>query len=410
MHSDSASPVRLEDIRSAATTITGKVLRTPLVRALALEERLGCELWLKLDSLQRTGSFKERGACNKIAALTPEQRAAGVIACSAGNHAQAVAYHATREGIASIIVMPSQTPFNKVEKTRRYGARVELVGETLAESETHARALAAAEGYTFVHPYDDVHVIAGQGTCGLEILEDNSALDVLVVPIGGGGLIGGIATAVKALAPHITIIGVEAELYASMAMAVGGHGRVMGGATIAEGIAVKKPGELTRQLVEQHVSQIVQVGEGYLEKAVQLLTMGMGVLAEGAGAAGVAAMLARPELFRGRRVGTIVCGANIDSRVLASVLMRGLVRDGKLVRLRVEITDAPGALSTITGVIAERGGNVVEVYHKRLFEDLPIKQADVDFVLETRDRQHAQDIADALNARGTPARLMPAVD
>lgn len=410
MRPDSATPVSLHDIQAAAATIAGKVLRTPLVRGLALEDRLGCELWLKLDSLQRTGSFKERGACNKIAALTPEQRRAGVIACSAGNHAQAVAYHATREGIASVIVMPRHTPFNKVEKTRRYGARVELVGETLAESEDHARVLAAADGYTFVHPYDDRLVIAGQGTCGLEMITDQPDLEVLVVPIGGGGLIGGIATAVKALAPHVTIIGVEAELYASMAMAMGGHGRQMGGATIAEGIAVKKPGELTRQLVEQHVAQIVQVGEGYLEKAVQLLTVGQGVLAEGAGAAGIAAMLARPDLFAGKRVGVVVCGANIDSRVLASVLMRGLVRDGKLVRLRVEITDAPGALSVITGIIAERGGNVVEVYHKRLFEDLPIKQADVDFVLETRDRNHAQDLANALNTAGHPARLMAAVD
>jgi threonine dehydratase len=367
---------------------------------------------LKLETLHPTGSFKERGALNKLKSLTPEERAAGVIAMSAGNHAQGVAYHARRLGIPATIVMPEGTPFTKIERTEAHGATVVLRGHGLTEARRAAHALAEERRLTFVHPYDDPAIIAGQGTLALELLADVPDLDTLVVPIGGGGLISGIAIAAKALAPAIEIVGVQAALYPSMLNAVKGapadapRDALSGGQTIAEGIAVKEPGRLTRQIVAALVADILLVDEAALERAVNILLDVQKLAVEGAGAASLAALLAHLERFRGRKVGLVLCGGNIDARVLSSILMRGLVRDGKLVRLRSEISDSPGVLSRITRILGERGGNIVEIYHQRLFYDVPVKRAEVDVVVETRNATHVGEIVGALNEAGFPTRLL----
>ncbi len=399
--------VTLDDVRAAAAAIAGQVVRTPAVSARRLAEATGAaELVLKLENLQYTGSFKDRGALNKLLSLGPKQAAAGVIAMSAGNHAQGVAYHAQRLGIPATIVMPQGTPFNKVERTRGYGARVRLEGDGIDAAAVFARDLAKREGLTFVHPYDDPLIVAGQGTIGLELLADWPDLDSVVVPIGGGGLISGIAVAVKALKPEIEVIGVEAALYPSMLNAIRNLAPGAGGPTLAEGIAVKSPGVLTRAIVEALVADILLVEEGPLERAVQMLVEVQKIVAEGAGAAGFAALLAHAPRFAGKRVGVIICGGNIDSRLLAQVLMRGLVRDGRVVTLRVEIADQPGTLGRLAQVIGESGGNIIEIYHQRLFFDLPVKRADVDAVIETRNADHVREIVAALVAGGFPTRLL----
>ncbi len=398
--------VTLADIRAAAAALQGHIVRTPTVPAPALSAELGCEIWLKLETQQHTGSFKPRGAFVKIRSLTPAQQQAGVIAMSAGNHAQGVAFWAGRLGIPATIVMPKATPFSKVERTRALGARVELHGETLSDSARHAEALARQHGLTFVHPYDDEHVIAGQGTLALEMLADVPDLDCLVIPIGGGGMAAGIAVAAKALKPGIEILGVQARLYPAMAEALAGRPPTSGGDTLAEGIAVKAPGAITREIIRTHVSEILLVGEAEIERAVQRLAETQKIVAEGAGAAGIAAMLANRERFRGRRIATVICGGNIDSRILASVLMRGLLRDGRMARLRVELSDAPGNLARVATLIAESGGNIVECYHQRLFQDVPIKHAELDVVVETRDSGHVREILDRLRAAGFPPRLL----
>ena len=398
--------VTLADIRAAAAALEGHIVRTPTVPAPALSAELGCEIWLKLETLQHTGSFKPRGAFIKIRSLTPAQQRAGVIAMSAGNHAQGVAFWAGRLGIPATIVMPKATPFSKVERTRALGATVELHGETLSESARHAETLAKRDGLTFVHPYDDERVIAGQGTLALEMLEDAPDLDALVIPIGGGGMAAGIAVAAKALTPGIEIIGVQARLYPAMAEALAGGAPTSGGDTLAEGIAVKQPGLITREIIRASVAEILLVGEAEIERAVQRLAEVQKVVAEGAGAAGVAAILANRERFRGRRIATVVCGGNIDSRILASVLMRGLLRDGRMARLRVELSDAPGNLARVATLIAESGGNIVECYHQRLFQDVPIKHAELDVVVETRDAEHVREILERLRAAGFPPRLL----
>ncbi|MSP49668.1 MAG: threonine ammonia-lyase [Alphaproteobacteria bacterium] len=400
--------VTLADIRVAAEALRGHIVRTPTVPAPALSAELGCTLWLKLETLQHTGSFKPRGAFIKIRSLTPAERQAGVIAMSAGNHAQGVAYWAGRLGIPATIVMPKATPFSKVERTRALGARVELHGGSLSEAAGHAEALAKAGGLTFVHPYDDERVIAGQGTLALEMLEDAPDLDCLVVPIGGGGMAAGMAIAAKGLKPGIEILGVQARLYPAMAESLGGLPPTSGGDTLAEGIAVKAPGRITRAIIAELVSEILLVEESDIERAVQRLAETQKAVAEGAGAAGVAAILADPLRFRGRRVGTVICGGNIDSRILASVLMRGLVRDGRMARLRVELSDAPGQLAAVATLIAESGGNIVECYHQRLFQDVPIKHAELDVVVETRNSDHVREIIDRLQAAGFPPRLLSA--
>jgi threonine dehydratase len=392
--------VTLEDVRAAAKRLEGQIARTPCLLSRTLSEMTGAEIWLKFENLQYTASFKERGAFNKLAQLTPEQRADGVIAMSAGNHAQGVAYHAKRLGIPATIVMPRQTPFVKVENTRRLGARVVLEGEGVEEAAVQAAEIAAREWLTFIHPFDDEAVIAGQGTIALEMLDAAPDLDVIVVPIGGGGLIGGIATAAKALKPEIEIVGVEAELYPSAYRRLRGESAVAGGPTIAEGIAVKEPGSLTLPIIERLVADVLLVEEAAIEAAIVQLLEIEKTVAEGAGAAGLAAVTSQPERFRGRRVGLVLCGGNIDSRLLSAVILRGLVRSQRLVRLRVSVPDSPGSLARIATTIAESGGNVVDVNHQRAFSKLSVKLADVDFTIETRTGEHAEEIARTLETAG----------
>ena len=397
--------VTLDDIRAAAGLLEGQVVRTPSVPARRLAEASGAaEVILKLENLQYTGSFKDRGALNKLLGLSPAEAAAGVIAMSAGNHAQGVAYHAQRLGIPATIVMPRGTPFIKVERTRSFGARVMLEGESIDAAAVFARELAAHEGLIFVHPYDDEKIIAGQGTIGLEMLADDPDLDTLVVPSGGGGLISGIATAARALKPGIEVVGVEAALYPSMSDALEQRAPRSGGLTLADGIAVKSPGVITKAIIERLVSEVLLVDEAAIEHAVAMLVELQKLAAEGAGAAGVAALLAHPGRFAGRRVGVVVCGGNIDSRMLAQVLMRGLVRDGRVVTLRIEISDSPGVLGTLARTIGESGGNIIEIHHQRLFYDLPVKRADVDAVVETRNSAHVGEIVQALANAGFRTR------
>jgi threonine dehydratase len=401
--------VSFADIQRAAAAIEGEVLRTPAIAAPALSLLTGAELVLKLETLHPTGSFKERGALNKLKSLTPEQRDAGVIAMSAGNHAQGVAYHAHRLGIPATIVMPEGTPFTKIERTAAHGATVVLRGAGLGEARQEAAAIAAARGLTFVHPYDDAAIIAGQGTVALELLADHPDLDVIIVPIGGGGLISGIAVAAKHLSPSIEIIGVQASLYPSMRQALGGGGaqpEPRGSQTIAEGIAVKEPGNLTTAICAALVSDILLVEESAIERAIEILLEDQKLVVEGAGAAGLAALLSDPGRFRGRKVALVLCGGNIDARLLSSILMRGLVRAGKLVRLRVEISDSPGVLAKITRIIGDKGGNIVEITHQRLFYDVSVKLAEVDAVVETRNRSHVGEIVAALDEAGFRTRLL----
>ncbi|HEX9789668.1 MAG TPA: threonine ammonia-lyase [Kiloniellales bacterium] len=400
--------VSADDIKAAAKLIRGEVVRTPLVPAARLGQALGCELFLKLECQQFTGSFKDRGAFVKLKSLTAKQAKLGVIAMSAGNHAQGVAYHASRLGIPATIVMPEFAPFSKVERTRQFGARVVMIGDTLDASAVAAREIAEKDNLTFVHPYDDPRIVAGQGTIGLEILEDQPDLDTLVVPIGGGGLISGIATAAKSIKPDIQIYGVEADLFPSMYQAVNGLAPTAGGQTLADGIAVKNPGKLTREIIERLVEDILLVDEPLIESAVHALVEQQKVVAEGAGAAGIAALMKEPERFAGRRVGVVIGGGNIDVRLLSWVLTRGLVRDGRMVRLRIGIVDRPGVLAKVTKLIGDTGGNIIEVYHQRLFYDVPAKQADVDAIVETRNRDHVQEIVESLRAGGFPTRVLSA--
>lgn len=404
-----ALPVTLADIRAAAETIKGAVERTPMAHSRTLSEICGCHVLLKFENLQYTASFKERGALNKLARLSPRQRGAGVIACSAGNHAQGVAYHAQRLGIPAVIVMPEGTPFTKIVQTRRFGAEVVVHGADLSEAQDHAGTLQRQRNLLFVHPYDDPEIIAGQGTIALEMLEGGEELDALVVPVGGGGLLSGIAVAAKALKPSIALYGVEAALYPAMSQVLRGHEPRAGGVTIAEGIAVKRPGEITRGIVQALVEDIILVGESALEQAVLLMLEIEKSVTEGAGAAALAAVVAQRERFAGKRVGIVVSGGNIDARVLSAILMRGLVRSGRLVRIRVDISDQPGLLGRVANLIGAAGGNIVEVYHQRLFHDVPLKMAELDVVIETRDARHVDEILAALRAAGLPANLLSSV-
>jgi len=401
-------PVTIADIRNAEAAIAGAVTRPPLVRATALSELAGSEVYLKLETMQSTGSFKERGALNKLLALGKAERRAGVVAMSAGNHAQGVAYHARRLGIPATIVMPAATPFTKIDRTEALGATVVLRGESLVEARQAADRLASESGLVPVHPYDDPAVIAGQGTVALEMLADEPGLDVLLVPVGGGGLISGVAIAAKALSPKIEIIGVQSALYPSMYRVLRGidPGLPTEGTTLAEGIAVKEPGQLTRRIVAALVGAVHLVTERQLEDAVELLIERQKLIVEGAGAAGIAALMAAPERFRGRKVGIVLTGGNIDARLLASLLMRGLVRGGRLVRLRAELPDLPGVLSRVAGVIGGLGANIVEVHHQRLFHDTSVKRAELDVVVETQNRRHVDTLIDALVAAGFPTRLL----
>ncbi|MCC6948339.1 MAG: threonine ammonia-lyase [Bradyrhizobiaceae bacterium] len=394
------SNVSLDDIEAARRTILGHVLETPALPSPRLSVITGAEICIKYENLQPTGSFKERGALNKLASLTEAEKKRGVVAMSAGNHAQAVAYHATRLGIASTIVMPEPTPFVKIAATEAHGARVVLHGETVAEAEARALKFAADDGLVLVHPYDDPKIIAGQGTIGLEFLEEDPALDTLVVPVGGGGLISGIAIAAKAMKPEIEIIGVEAALFPSIWNALHGASRPCEGTTIAEGIAVKNVGKLTLPIVKELVSDVVLAEEVWLERAVNTFLTLQKTMAEGAGAAGLAAVLADPERFRGRRVGIVLSGGNIDPRMAASIMVRELERDDRVVGYRISIQDRPGTLGTIATLFGTLGANILEVHHRRLFLDMPARGARIDVIVETRDRAHAESIERALAENG----------
>jgi len=400
-----ALPVRLADIRKAAATIAGALTDTPCNESRTLGEICGCRMWLKFENLQFTSSFKERGALNRLSALSAEERRNGVITMSAGNHAQGVAFHARRLGIPATIVMPIGTPMVKVENTRRHGANIILAGKTLEEAGPVALDHGEAHGMTLVHPYDDPLIIAGQGTIGLEMLKAVPELDTLVVPIGGGGLISGIAIAAKTLKAGIRVIGVEAALYPSMHNAIRGERLPMRGDTLAEGIAVKSPGKITKEIVRHLVDEILLVTEAELECAVAALINIEKTVVEGAGAAGLAAVLANPALFAGRKVGLVLTGGNIDTRLIASVLTRELAREGRLTQLSLDIVDRPGQLAAVAALLAEAGANIIEVSHQRTFSDLPAKATLLQLVIETRDRAHLDDVLARLSAAGLDARF-----
>ena len=390
--------VTADQIRDTAVRLDGQIIRTPMLEAPMLSRNLGCDLFLKLECLQHTSSFKARGALNAILGLNDQQRQLGVIAMSAGNHAQAVAYHAEYMGIPATIVMPAQTPFAKVARTRAFGAKVVLEGRNLNECEGTVNALIQEHGLTLIHPYDNELVMMGQGTAGLEMLTDQPDLDILVVPIGGGGLMGGIATIARDMRPNIKIYGVQTELYPSMKLAVEGKEITCGGETLAEGIAVKKPGGVALPVIGALVDEILLVNERELEWAVGALIEQQRVVSEGAGAAGIAAIHANPALFAGKKVGVVICGGNIDPRLLASILNRNMAVDGRIARLRIDISDEPGMLAAISTTIGKCGGNIVEIYHQRLFYDVPAKLAKIDAVIETRGPTHVDEIIAALRA------------
>ena len=398
--------VTIDAIRDAARQLLGEIIRTPALPVRRLSRATGAEVYLKLENLQVTGSFKVRGAGIKLGSLSDDERARGVAAASAGNHAQGVAYHAGRLGIAATIYMPEGTPFTKVGRTEDLGAKVVLEGIDFNAARDAALAHAGETGKLFIPPFDDPHVIAGQGTVALEFLEDVPDLDILIVPIGGGGLMAGCAIAAHAINPGIEMIGAQTALYPSMAQALKGEASTGAGTTIAEGIAVKTPGEITRPIIADHVKDIAVLGEDEIEAAVLALAEGQRIVAEGAGAAGVAALLAGDGKYKGKKVGIVISGGNIDSRLLSNVLLRGLVRGGRMVSLRIGMSDRPGMLSEVAGLIGGLGGNILEVYHQRLFTDGPIRDTELDVVIETIDAEHARAIVEALCNAGFQTRVL----
>ncbi|MCW5689961.1 MAG: threonine ammonia-lyase [Pseudolabrys sp.] len=398
--------ITIADIEAARKVIAGAVLRTPMLPAPRLSALTGAEVFVKYENLQVTNSFKDRGALNKLSSLTDAERKRGVVAMSAGNHAQSVAYHAARLGIPATIVMPVTTPHVKVAATRSHGAEVVLHGETVADAQARCEAIQAERGMTLVHPYDDEKVIAGQGTIALEMFEDVADLDTLVIPIGGGGLISGNAIAAKALNPKIEIVGVEALLYPSVWNALEHGNRTIGGPTLAEGIAVKNVGKLTLPIIRDLVSDVLLVDEAHLERAVNAYLTLQKTMAEGAGAAGLAALLAEPVRFRGKRVGLILCGGNIDPRILASIMVRELERETRIISFRLTIPDQPGVLGLIATRLGAMGANILEVEHRRQLLDVPAKGASLDVMIETRDAAHAREVIAAMAADGyKPVRL-----
>jgi threonine dehydratase len=396
----------LQTIQAAAQRLHGHILDTPCVESRTLSDITGAQIFLKFENLQFTASFKERGACNKLAQLTPAESAQGVVAMSAGNHAQGVAYHAQRLGLRAVIVMPRFTPGVKVERTRGFGAEVVLHGDTLDEARQHAYALAASRGLTLVHPYDDIAVAAGQGTVALEMLHTQPDLDVLVVSIGGGGLMAGMATAAKAINPHIDLVGVQVQRFPAVYNAMYGTQHPQGASSIAEGMAVGTPGSLTQPIIAQLVDQIVLVDEGDIEQAVLMLLEIEKTLVEGAGAAGLAAVLRYPERFKGKRVGLVLCGGNINPLLLADIIARGMVRSGRLVRIRVSARDIPGSLALITATVAQAGANINEVHHQRAFTALAAQNVEIELVLQTRNHAHITDVIAQLQAAGLQAQLV----
>ena len=393
----------LQDIEQAAQRLQGHLLDTPCVESRTLSQLTGAQIYLKFENLQYTASFKERGACNKLAQLSADERRRGVIAMSAGNHAQGVAYHAQRLGIRAVIVMPRFTPGVKIERTRGFGAEVVLHGDTLDESRAHALTLAGREGLVFVHPYDDEAIVAGQGTVGLEMLRTQPDLDALVIAVGGGGLIAGMATAAKALKPGIEIVGVQTSRFPGMVNAIKGTKHPQGTSTIAEGIAVGTPGIIPQAIIAKLVDDLVLVDEGDIEQAMVMLLEIEKTLVEGAGAAGLAALLKYPERFAGKKIGLVLCGGNIDPLLLAAIIERGMVRAGRLARIKVSVRDIPGSLAKITATVADAGANIDEVHHQRAFTMLSAQNVEIELVIQTRGRDHIQQVLAALNSAGFEA-------
>ncbi len=400
--------LQLADIQAAAARLQGQVLDTPCVESRTLSQVTGAQVFLKMENLQFTASFKERGACNKLVQLSAEERARGVVAMSAGNHAQGVAFHAQRLGIRAVIVMPRFTPGVKVARTRGFGAEVILHGDTLDAASEHARALAREQGLTFVHPFDDEAIMAGQGTLALEMLAEQPDLDTLVVPIGGGGLISGVATAAKALKAGIRVVGVQTARFPGAVNAITGSAHAQGASTIAEGIAVSSPGALCLPLIRQHVDELLLVDEGDIEQAIVMLLEIEKTLSEGAGAAALAALLRYPEQFKGRKVGLVLSGGNIDPMLLAAIIGRGMVRSGRLARIVVSARDVPGSLARVTTLVAEAGANVQEIHHQRAFTLLAAQNVEIEMVLQTRDTAHVQELLARLAAEGLEARWLGA--
>lgn len=395
-----ALPLTIDDVRAAAGRIAGAVVRTPTMHSITLSAIAGAEIWLKFENLQFTAAYKERGALNALLLLTDEQRARGVIAASAGNHSQGLSYHGTRLGVPVTIVMPRTTPSVKIMQTESVGGKVVLEGETFDEAYAHARKLEAELGLTFVHPFDDPHVAAGAGTVALEMLEEAPQIDCLVVPIGGGGLISGMSTVAKVQDRPVEVVGVEAALFPSMYARINGRTMTCGGDTLAEGIAVKEPGEFTSKVIAERVDDILLVDENALERAVSLLLQIEKTVVEGAGAAGLAAVLAHPERFAGRKLGLVLCGGNIDTRLLANVLLRDLARSGRLARLRITLQDRPGALYKVMREFDAHSVNIIEIYHQRIFTSLPAKGLITDIECEARDREQIDALVAALRAKG----------
>ena len=397
------SMLSLKDVKQAAARLQGHLLDTPCVASKTLSQLTGAQIFLKFENLQYTASFKERGACNKLSQLSEAEQRCGVIAMSAGNHAQGVAYHAQRLGLRAVIVMPRFTPGVKIERTRGFGAEVVLQGDTLEESRNHALMLAARDGLVFVHPYDDAAVVAGQGTVALEMLRVVPDLDMLVVAVGGGGLIAGMAIAAKAIKPKIEIVGVQTSRFPGMFNAIKGTAHPQGLSTIAEGIAVGSPGVIAREVIARLVDDLVLVDEGDIEQAVVMLLEIEKTLVEGAGAAGLAALLKYPARFAGKKVGLVLCGGNIDPLLLAAIIERGMVRAGRLARIRVSVRDIPGSLARVTATVADAGANIDEVHHQRAFTTLSVQNVEIELVIQTRGRPHIFQVLEALRAAGFEA-------
>ncbi len=402
--------ITLKDIREAAVALEKVILRTPTLSSPWLSEQAGAAVFLKLESLQIMSSFKVRGAFIKLSQLSKDQQRKGIVAVSAGNHAQGVAYHARALDIMATIVMPKTTPYAKIESTQSLGAKIILEGHTLIEAMAYASQLADEEGLTLIHPYDDPAIIIGQGTVALEMLADVPDLDVLVIPIGGGGLASGMAIAAKAINPKIDIVGVQSAFCPAMAEILYPERtfltQSLAASPLAEGIAVKSPGIITRQILKEHLSDIILVTEEQIEAAIEDLLIHGKLTVEGAGATGVAALMAAPHVFSGRKVGIVICGGNIDARILSSLLLRGLVRHGKLIQLKIDINDAPGVLGQISKIIGDAGGNIFEISHQRLFNHITVKMAELDAVVETRDETHAKSIITTLEANGFPTQMV----
>lgn len=399
-------PVLYQDVLSAYNAIKSDTIRTPTVRAARLSVHLGIDLYLKLENLQHTNAFKARGALNKLLTLDDKQRKAGVIACSAGNHAQGVAYHAQRLGIPAVIVMPSRTPFNKIARTEDFGGKVVLYGENFDDSIGETLRIAQRDGLTFIHPFDDPVVVAGQGTLGIEMMEQRPDLDCVVVPIGGGGLIAGVASAIKGAHPHVEVIGVQADSHAAVKARFDGHNGEIGGSTLAEGIAVKEPSPANVEIIKRLVSRIETVSESQIEEGIFDLLRDEKLVAEGAAGAGLAAIKNNINHFKGRKVGLVLCGGNIDSRLLSTLILRGLVREGRITRLRFEIDDTPGQLADISRIIGESRANVIEVIHQRMMQSVSLKRAELDVVIEARDKFHVLDIVRTLSDAGFAVTAM----